>query len=217
MKQHSGTVRQNESQTTICLTLGDENKTRMRQKLSELSEEAKRLLTQRRYTAVLMTLLEIVTLTQELREDPVYAALQADALSWIGFVYRQLHRYDEAEAYIDEAIEILEELYDKHRRFGGQLAKAYINDAAYAMDIGDETYAREIFKDALTVAKEEHKEPCLYVDVLYEGALLFGDLTYIEEAKQVVHLCDEKKERLWIKKLNRLEKRLQKRQRVSGN
>ena len=180
----------------------------MEQKLFALSKEAKRLLADKRYAAALIRLTEIVADAQALRDDPKFAALQADALSWIGFLYRQRGLLDEAQGYIDEAIDILETLQARHGNVSTSLAKVYVNKAANLLERGKEDDADMFYDYAVDVAEAARNEPCLLVEIYYEGALLFNEIEYIDDARAVLHLCDERSERLWLKKLDHLEKKM---------
>ena len=180
----------------------------IKQKVYALSQEAKRLLADKRYTAALMKLTEIVAQAQSLRDDPKFAALQADALSWIGFLYRQRGLLDEAQGYIDEAIDILETLQARHGNVSTSLAKVYVNKAANLLERGKEDEADLFYDYAVDVAEAAESEPCLLVEIYYEGALLFNEIEYIDDARAVLHLCDERSERIWLKKLDHLEKKM---------
>jgi tetratricopeptide (TPR) repeat protein len=176
--------------------------------LSKLSEEVGALLAEKRYSAALMKLTDIVASSQDLRSEPHYAALQADALGWMGFIYRQMGRLDTAQSYIEEAIDILESLQREYGNVSRSLAKAYVNKAANALERGEEETADIFFDKALDIAEPLSDDPCLLVEVYYEGAMLFGETEYIEDARHILHTCDERAERIWLKKLDGLERRL---------
>jgi tetratricopeptide (TPR) repeat protein len=176
--------------------------------LSKLSEEVGALLAEKRHSAALMKLTDIVASTQDLRYDPAYAALQADALGWMGFIYRQMGRLHEAQAYIDEAVEILEELRRKHNGVSRSLAKAYVNKAANAYERERDAEADMYYDKALDIAEPLTDDPCLLVEIYYEGAMLFGEIAYIEDAREILHTCNERAERIWLEKLDKLERHL---------
>jgi|GEM_PF-6997684 len=180
----------------------------LHQRLTTLSKEAGDLLARKRHSAALMKLTDIVASAQAVRDKPSYAVLQADALGWMGFIYRQMKRYEEAEAYIDEAIDILDALQQTHGNVSRSLAKAYVNKAANALERGREEEADIFYDKALDLAEPLTEDPCLLVEIYYEGAMLFGEIEYIDDARQIVHTCDERAERFWLNKLEHLEKRL---------
>jgi len=186
-------------------------------RLSKLSEEVGTLLATKRHSAALMKLTDIVASAQEVREEPSYAVLQADALGWMGFIYRQMRRLDEAEAYIDEAIDILQVLQERHGNVSRSLAKAYVNKAANVLEHNRDDEADLFYDKALDLAEPLMDDPCLLVEIYYEGAMLFGEIEYIEDARQIVHTCDERAERMWLKKLDHLEKRLLAERQTSRN